>query len=220
MVNKFNLHLERLSNSISIEINKFFLSKLKTMGVSNNDTINEYKDEINLFIYFLHKSSEKINNSLINESKSVFKLNYTTTNFIFCFLIKPDKSCSFDFKLIKSAIKNFPPSFLTKRIKPIVGYVYIIKSQYGYKIGKTKNITNRMSDFSILLPFKFEIHSIVKCKEFTELELILHRCLNHKRLNGEWFDLIDDDFTEMDIILKNMKLKRENYNLSLEVSNG
>lgn len=178
------------------------------MGVVNSHTIGEYKDELNLFLTYIHNSANKINNNLINSSKEKKVFSYTTTNFKFYYTIYSDKSSEFEFNLIKSSKKHFAPSFLNRRTMVMVGYVYFIKSEYGYKIGKTKNISVRMSDFSIMLPFKFEIHSTVKCKEFNELEVILHKSLSHKRLNGEWFQLSDCDFTEIDIIIKNMGLKR------------
>ena len=38
--------------------------------------------------------------------------------------------------------------------KTDVGFIYLIKSKYGYKIGKSKKIQDRLSLFNVKLPFQ------------------------------------------------------------------
>lgn len=75
-------------------------------------------------------------------------------------------------------------------------YVYIIQdvdiSGY-YKIGRTKNPTQRMGTFGVQLPFKTEIVRVIPCAESSKVETYLHKHLATKRVNGEWFDLSPRD---------------------------
>ena len=102
--------------------------------------------------------------------------------------------------------KEIKESVLKSKLKPISGYVYIIQSDYGYKIGKTTDIKQRLNDFGVKLPFKHWLHSYVYTENYSELEKELHDYFSDIRLNGEWFDLKDADFEEIDIFLKNKNL--------------
>ncbi|VVP48250.1 hypothetical protein PS838_05212 [Pseudomonas fluorescens] len=73
------------------------------------------------------------------------------------------------------------------------GVVYLLKSAYGYKVGRTRNIPNRMRAFGVKLPF---IYTIPLCAWFEDChaaESRYHRRFADKRINGEWFDLDDSD---------------------------
>jgi hypothetical protein len=74
------------------------------------------------------------------------------------------------------------------------GYVYLIKSPTGaYKIGKTKNPKDRMRMFHIKVPFEIEIEHLVEVEDMQKLERGLHTMFRTKRINGEWFNLSEDD---------------------------
>ncbi len=75
------------------------------------------------------------------------------------------------------------------------GYIYVIKSDYGYKIGKTKSLKNRSQLFSVKLPFEFEIAFTFFTQDYSFLENFLHQMFKHKRINGEWFDLDAGDLS-------------------------
>lgn len=77
----------------------------------------------------------------------------------------------------------------------VKGFVYIIKEhKYNtYKIGKTKNLKQRMNLFGVKLPFKIEIVHIIASDDYSEIETELHKTFAEKRLEGEWFDLSDED---------------------------
>lgn len=79
------------------------------------------------------------------------------------------------------------------------GYVYVLKSEYGYKIGKAVNVTNRTKQFGVKLPFKWDIVATKASSDYSRLESDLHCHFADKRLEGEWFDLNDTD-------LKNIQL--------------
>jgi len=72
--------------------------------------------------------------------------------------------------------------------------VYLIKAPTGeYKIGMTKNPRDRLGTFEVKLPFKVDFVHIIKCQDRYNAEKRLHAQYAHKRLNGEWFRLNDQD---------------------------
>lgn len=72
------------------------------------------------------------------------------------------------------------------------GYVYIIKSNGLYKIGRATNLDGRLAQLRTAAPFLQEIHTI-RSREFRELEAWLHWHFRDKRIAGEWFTLNGDD---------------------------
>lgn len=81
------------------------------------------------------------------------------------------------------------------------GYIYIIKADTGhYKIGRSKNVPGRMKLFTVNLPFKFEIINHFPCEDMTETEKDLHGIYYNKRVNGEWFSLLEEDVRFLEAI--------------------
>jgi len=76
---------------------------------------------------------------------------------------------------------------------PTVGYVYLIWSKHGYKIGKAINVRNRTRLFEVKLPFPIEVEHYARFDDYTHAERSLHLHFDHKRLEGEWFALNDED---------------------------
>ena len=77
------------------------------------------------------------------------------------------------------------------------GFVYVIRSSYGYKIGKTKRMKQRSQLFSVKLPFEIEVVHYAWFEDYSRAELELHRRFKTKRLNGEWFQLTHGDVEEI-----------------------
>ena len=73
--------------------------------------------------------------------------------------------------------------------KTDVGFIYLIKSKYGYKIGKSKKIQDRLSLFNVKLPFKIDVIGYYKVESMSEMETFLHKKYKNLRLEGEWFNL-------------------------------
>jgi len=69
------------------------------------------------------------------------------------------------------------------------GYIYVIKSEYGYKIGKTVNLKSRTSLFSVKLPFPIELVHYAWFENYSQAERKFHDIFSSKRLEGEWFNL-------------------------------
>jgi hypothetical protein len=82
------------------------------------------------------------------------------------------------------------------------GFVYLIKSPYGYKIGKTKNMKQRSQLFSVKLPFPIEIVHFGWFADYSAAEARYHRTYAHKRLEGEWFNLSEGDIAA---VIREMK---------------
>jgi len=69
------------------------------------------------------------------------------------------------------------------------GFVYLIESEYGYKIGRTKNVRSRTQLFGVKLPFPIRLVHIIETTDYVALERDMHHYFKDKRLEGEWFDL-------------------------------
>ena len=83
------------------------------------------------------------------------------------------------------------------------GYVYLIKSPYGYKIGKTKNMKQRSQLFSVSLPFQIEILRYgCEFADYWATELRYHRTYAHKRLEGDSFNLNESDVSAISLEMK------------------
>ncbi len=122
-------------------------------------------------------------------------------------LNKQYKDIRFEF-VIQHIQLNNDDSFIKNKFTPHEGYVYFLKSDFGYKVGYSAKLMKRMNKFDVKLPFKFYLHSTIKCLEFKNIEKLFHELLDNKKINGEWFNLNEDDFIQIDKILENINLKR------------
>lgn len=74
------------------------------------------------------------------------------------------------------------------------GYVYLLKSpSKAYKIGLSSNPEQRLKNFGIQLPFEVQFEHLISTNNMYRLEKELHTKFASKRINGEWFNLSDDD---------------------------
>jgi len=81
--------------------------------------------------------------------------------------------------------------------KEIPGFVYVIQSEFGYKIGKTVNLKSRTRLFEVKLPFKIELVHYAWFDNYSKAEREFHDMYAEKRLEGEWFSLTDTDLLEI-----------------------
>jgi len=70
-----------------------------------------------------------------------------------------------------------------------VGYVYLVWSKHGIKIGKSVNVKQRTRLFSVKLPFPIKVEHYAKFSDYSQAERTLHKHFHSQRLDGEWFDL-------------------------------
>ena len=85
-----------------------------------------------------------------------------------------------------------------RNYQPSPGYIYLIRADLPndyrpYKIGYSKDVSNRMATFNVKLPFRFDLVYTLKTENMRRVEKLLHRQFQSKRVNGEWFDLSADD---------------------------
>lgn len=70
------------------------------------------------------------------------------------------------------------------------GYIYLVKAETGhYKIGRTKNLPDRMNFFGVKLPFEIELIKAIPVDDTYRFENLLHQLFVEERVNGEWFAL-------------------------------
>jgi hypothetical protein len=77
--------------------------------------------------------------------------------------------------------------------RPRVGYVYLVWSEHGYKIGKSVNVRQRTRLFSVKLPFPIRVEHFAKFSDYSQAEKTLHDYFHEQRLDGEWFQLSEAD---------------------------
>jgi hypothetical protein len=74
-----------------------------------------------------------------------------------------------------------------------IGFVYLISSQFGVKIGCTNNIKERRRIFNVKLPFSWKFERIYATIEHKSFERKFHNFFRDKKISGEWFDLNEID---------------------------
>ncbi len=84
-----------------------------------------------------------------------------------------------------------PAAGVARRLPTIAtpGFVYLLRSAYGFKIGKTVSMKSRTRLFEVKLPFRFSVEHFAHFDNYTEAERALHDHFRSQRLEGEWFDL-------------------------------
>lgn len=76
---------------------------------------------------------------------------------------------------------------------PRGGYVYVLQSAYGFKVGRTRNMPSRMRAFGVKLPIMYTIPLCAWFDDHIEAESAYHRIFADKHVNGEWFNLEEQD---------------------------
>lgn len=81
----------------------------------------------------------------------------------------------------------------SKSRKPQSGYIYFVCHKdrlHIVKIGRAKDIKNRMADFKTFAPYGLWLLGSVRCRDVHYTEKYLHQKFSKHRLRGEWF-LVD-----------------------------
>jgi len=77
------------------------------------------------------------------------------------------------------------------------GFIYVLRAENGlYKIGYTKDVQKRMQTFP-RLPIKVELVYTMASENARKLETYILRYFRKQRINGEWFELSDEQFEEL-----------------------
>lgn len=75
----------------------------------------------------------------------------------------------------------------------IRGYIYLLETEdWYYKIGLTKELTNRIRTLKIQLPYPVTLkHAVPVLSNLRQAERYIHNRFDKYRMNGEWFSLSD-----------------------------
>ena len=88
----------------------------------------------------------------------------------------------------------------TKAPKSSKGFVYLIKCNEWYKIGKAKNVNSRLSGLQTGSPYLLELLHAIHCKDYSRAESYLHNVFADRRGLGEWFELTENDIEKIKAI--------------------
>jgi Predicted transcriptional regulators len=80
--------------------------------------------------------------------------------------------------------------------------VYVLKCRELYKIGRSNDLQFRMKAFRTANPFDIEVIRLFETEKSLNLEKDLHKTFQHRRVNGEWFNLDSGDISR----IKNMSV--------------
>jgi hypothetical protein len=92
-----------------------------------------------------------------------------------------------------------PATGVSRRLSTMAtpGYVYLLRSEYGFKIGKTVSMKSRTRLFEVKLPFRFSVEHFAHFENYSQAERDLHDHFRGQRLEGEWFDLRQPDIAHI-----------------------
>jgi hypothetical protein len=88
------------------------------------------------------------------------------------------------------------------------GYVYFLESEFGWKIGKTRDLKRRFRIFDVKLPFTFAVRYCIKTHQMNDLEKYFHTFFKNNNINGEWFLIRSEDIIECVSSMPELKLRR------------
>jgi hypothetical protein len=77
----------------------------------------------------------------------------------------------------------------TQHVQKKPGWVYLLQSAFGFKIGQTSNPEARIKQY----PFNVDVIHTIKSDDALTVERYLHGRFSDKRIQDEWFDLDDQD---------------------------
>jgi hypothetical protein len=87
--------------------------------------------------------------------------------------------------------------------------IYLVKCNEYYKIGRSNSILDRIRVMEIGNPYKLELVFFARTDKDLEVEKMLHKTFEHKRIKGEWFCLSDSDIMEFERIIKKTWTKKD-----------
>lgn len=88
------------------------------------------------------------------------------------------------------------------------GYVYIIKLNGYYKIGRTINPEKRFGEYTKLME-QPETICCIYVKNYKQVEKELHKMFSDKNTNGEWFILLDEELSTAIKYIKTQEISGE-----------
>ena len=95
-------------------------------------------------------------------------------------------------------------NFLKNSIIKNEGYIYILKMNSEkplYKIGVSRNAHKRLKQINPKMPYTLKLSFSVKVNNMYNVEKILHNIFAEKRMEGEWFELNDNELNSIIYLL-------------------
>lgn len=90
--------------------------------------------------------------------------------------------------------------FLTQKLlkEMFDGLVYFLrqKGMPYIKIGVTIDLPRRIEEMYSCFPLGVDVIGTIRSNDYLRIELDLHKKYKNKRLNGEWFDISEDEVME------------------------
>lgn len=101
--------------------------------------------------------------------------------------VKQDMT-GYDLQILFDSFEN-PHSKKPKTKTKKEGFIYFVReeSRGHVKIGRTIDLEDRLKTFTVVLPFKIELATYFKCKDYVRAEKLLHEFYEYLRVDGEWF---------------------------------
>jgi len=141
-----------------------------------------------------HRIAAKIGKT--KAGKNILDFSSFSDNFVINITIKKDCKTHVVVNRIVQIKSTFDEGHINGKYSK--GWVYVLECEYGYKIGCSSSLKNRVKLFEVKLPFPVYLHSKIKCGDWKTHEQNIHGLLSANRINGEWFKLCDADFLVID----------------------
>lgn len=95
------------------------------------------------------------------------------------------------------------PKVVNVAQRDATGFVYVVKCAGYYKIGATRNATQRIARFETSYPHDLKVHRVARVENMSLVESSLHTRFAAKRVKGEWFNLDSNDLRVIARLLPN-----------------
>ena len=92
-----------------------------------------------------------------------------------------------------SRFMEYDPSVTHGELSTPFGYVYLLRSSHGYKIGKSSSPKSRIASLRTASPFPLHVEAVIYAQYMDALEKALHERFYDKKIRGEWYALTEAD---------------------------
>ncbi len=102
-------------------------------------------------------------------------------------------NCTTDDDLI-AELSELVGELFKKKPEELAGYIYFLCVGEFCKIGRTKNLEQRLRVYRPLYPHDLHFQRTLRVKDMFEAEAYLHRHFEPKNVKSEWFRLDETDW--------------------------